>query len=302
MQENYLAKWLNNELSEEELKAFRATPEYETYQKIAHMGSRLQGPDFDVEAALARVQKAKPPRQGRVIRLSSARTLWKAAAAIAILLGITYFYMNSLDETVRTDYARQTELVLPDASEVLLNADSELSYSEKDWGTRRRVLLDGEAFFKVAKGQTFTVETQAGTVAVLGTEFNVLQRDGVFLVSCYEGVVQVSHLGEVHRLPAGKGYRFLQGDAAITEVTGSGPSWVANESAFKSMPLSFVLEEFERQFDLSVETRGVDTSTLFTGTFSNTNVDLALQSISAPLELRYSLDGNKVRLYATASE
>lgn len=302
MQENYLAKWLNNELSEEELKAFRDTPEYETYQKIARMGSRLQGPDFDVEAALARVQKAKAHRKGRVIRLTSASTLWKVAAAIVVLLGITFFYLNSLDETVRTDYAQRTELVLPDASEVQLNAGSGLSYSEKEWDGRRRVLLKGEAFFKVAKGQTFTVETSAGSVTVLGTEFNVLQREGVFLVSCYEGVVQVSHLGEAYQLTAGKGYRFVQGDMEITEVSGSGPSWVADESSFRSMPLSFVLEEFERQFDLPVETRGLDTSALFTGTFSNTNVDLALQSISAPLELSYSLDGNKVRLYATDSE
>ncbi len=298
MKENYLAKWLNNELSEEELSAFRKTPEFETYQRIVRTASELSAPDFDVEQALSGVRQARQAPKGRVVRLTSYRSLWKVAAALIVLLGISYFYVNSLDEAVQTDYAQHTEVVLPDASEVQLNAGSDLSYSEKKWDSDRHVNLSGEAYFKVAKGQTFTVETPSGSVTVLGTQFNVLQRDGVFIVSCYEGLVRVEHRGTAHELPAGKGYRMVNGDMELFEVTTTRPSWTADESTFRSMPLSFVLEEFERQYDLEVEIRDVDTRELFTGTFSNTNLELALQSISAPLQLGYSLKGNKVLIYA----
>lgn len=298
MKENYLAKWLNNELSEEELSAFRKTPEFETYQRIVRTASELSAPEFDVEQALSGVRQARQAPKGRVVRLTSYRSLWKVAAALIVLLGISYFYVNSLDEAVQTDYAQHTEVVLPDASEVQLNAGSDLSYNENKWDSDRHVNLSGEAYFKVAKGQTFTVETPSGSVTVLGTQFNVLQRGEVFIVSCYEGLVRVEHRGTAHELPAGKGYRMVNGDMELFEVTSTRPSWTVDESTFRSMPLSFVLEEFERQYDLEVEIRDVDTRELFTGTFSNTNLELALQSISAPLQLGYSLNGNKVLIYA----
>ena len=297
MQENYLAKWLNNELSAEELEAFRNTPEFESYQRIVRTASRLQGPDFDTEQALEAALKARHRPKGRVVRLRAYRSLWKVAAAVIVLLGIAYFYTNSLDEAVHTDYARHTEVVLPDASEVRLNAGSDLSYNEKNWDTRRRVALDGEAYFKVAKGQTFTVETSSGTVTVLGTQFNVLTREGAFIVSCYEGLVRVEHAGTTRELPAGTGYRWVNGQTEAFEVSEAKPSWTEDESSFRSMPLSFVLQEFERQYDVKVSTRGLDTGQLFTGSFSNTNMDLALQSISAPLQLGYSLEGEKVLIY-----
>ncbi|WP_372975940.1 DUF4974 domain-containing protein, partial [Muriicola sp.] len=75
------------------------------------------------------------------------------------------------------------------------------------------------------------------------------------------------------------------------------PSWVNNESSFRSIPLSFVLKEFERQFKVKVETRNVDLGELFTGTFSNTDMNLALQSISTPSQISFTLEGNKVLFY-----
>ena len=298
MKENYLAKWINNELSEEELEVFRNTPEFKSYQRIVQTASRLEGPDFDVEQALAEIREDRQKPKGRVVQFTSYKSLWKVAAAIVVLLGITYFYINSLDEAVHADYAQHTEVVLPDASEVVLNAGSDLSFSQRKWDSRRHVKLHGEAYFKVAKGQTFTVETTSGSVTVLGTQFNVLQRDGVFVVSCYEGLVRVEHKGTAVELPAGTGYRFVYGEIDHFGVTATEPSWTADESSFRSMPLSFVLEELERQYDVVVDTREVDTRALFTGTFSNTNLDLALQSISAPQQLGYSLEGNKVLIYA----
>ena len=297
MKENYLAKWLNDELSEEELKAFRNTPEFGTYQKIAEAASRLRGPEFDVEGALEQVRKQKQGPQ-KVISLRPYRTLLRIAAILVVLLGITYYITRSPLQQAGAGYAQRTEIILPDASEVFLNAGSQVSYDKAEWGQDRRVRLHGEAFFRVAKGKTFAVETPAGTVRVLGTEFNVLQREDVFIVSCYEGMVSVEHGGVIRELPAGSGFRLVGGKAEAFGTQGTGPSWMAEESSFRSMPLSFVLEELERQYDLEVTTQGVDTSIDFTGTFSNTNLDLALQSISAPLNLGYSLQGNKVLIYA----
>ncbi len=297
MKENYLAKWLNNELSEEELKAFRDSPEFNTYRKIVDAASGLEGPDFDVDAALARVKEARQSSGGKVIRMRSNPWIGRIAAGIVVFLGIAFLYMNLIGDRIQTDFGQQIVVGLPDASEVLLNAGSDLSYNEGKWDERRELKLRGEAYFKVAKGQAFTVETDAGSVTVLGTQFNVLQRGDILVVTCYEGLVRVDASGTSHQLPAGTGFRVVDGVAELFDTPDTKPSWTDRESSFRSMPLSFVLQELQRQHTVEVETRNVDLTTLYTGTFSNTNLELALQSISTPLQLEYRVEGNKVLIY-----
>jgi ferric-dicitrate binding protein FerR (iron transport regulator) len=90
-------------------------------------------------------------------------------------------------------------------------------------------------------------------------------------------------------------------DGRIIAVDGpntSLPSWVNKESSFRSIPLKYVLDEFERQHNIKVQTQNIDLNKLFTGTFSNTNTDLALQSISVPSQIKFKLEGNNVLFYA----
>ncbi len=302
MKENYLAKWLNNELSEEELEKFRATPEFRSYEKIVEAASRLEGPAFDAEAALKRLKEGRRGSGGRVVAMRPWVRWMSAAAAVILLLGSAYYFISRPETSIEAGFAQRSEAVLPDASEIVLNAGSEISYNQKNWESHRRVALEGEAFFKVAKGQTFTVETGAGEVTVLGTQFNVLQRGELFIVTCYEGLVRVDRAGSSVELPAGTAYRLVGGRAATTGVAGeTTPSWTRSESSFQSMPLAFVLEEFERQYNMEVETRNLDLTEVYTGSFSNTNMNLALQSISAPSELTYEVHGNKVLFYASVA-
>lgn len=299
MEENYLAKWLNNELSAAEEAELRKHPDYPSYARIVKASAELRAPDFDVEAALNRVRAAQSKAEPKVIRMRSSRPWMAVAAAAVIFLSVGFFFWNSQQPTAASGYAQQTEISLPDQSQVTLNADSEIYYDEDHWSEDRRVRLEGEAFFKVAKGETFTVETAVGQVTVLGTEFNVQQRNGIFIVSCYEGLVRVDHGGQQIQLPAGTRFRLVGNDLETGTVTaGSVPSWMQDESSFTSVPLSFVLEEFERQFDVRVTTRGIDLNVMFSGSFSNTNRDLALKSISAPLQIKHEVKGNKVLFYA----
>lgn len=299
MQENYLAKWLNNELTPEELEAFKRSPEYASYKQLADISSQLEAPVFDVEQAFMDNQQRREAAAPKVIRLTSYKMAWRIAAAVVVIFALTIGYISTLTESVSTQYAERQQVVLPDASEVILNAGSELSYRSKKWENNRRVKLEGEAFFKVAKGQTFTVETEAGDVQVLGTQFNVEQRNGFFEVSCYEGLVRVSYQGKEKELPAGTALILIDGRTIDATVTiNAAPSWIFNESSFNSIPLAYVLDELKRQFDIEVRTENIDLSQLFTGTFSNTNLDLALQSISTPTQLTYTLEGNKVLFYA----
>ena len=299
MKDNHLAKWLNNELSEAELEEFKNSPGYASYERIVKAAEEIGSPDFDVEKALKDLEARKAGKAPGVIRLNPWKKVLRIAAVIAFIFALSLVYLSTLEETISTRYAQRTEVVLPDASEVWLNAGSEISYDKKNWDKERRVGLKGEAFFKVAKGKKFSVATSGGTVMVLGTRFNVENRGKYFEVSCFEGLVRVTYRGESRELPAGTS--FLAIDGKIMPIQGPGanaPSWINNESTFQSTPLAYVLAEFERQYNVEVNTRNVNLDQLYTGSFSNTNINLALQSISAPSQISFILEGNKVLFYA----
>ncbi|WP_318311867.1 FecR family protein [Flagellimonas crocea] len=299
MQENYLAKWLSGELSEEELREFKSSEEYASYQKLKEASGKLVAPEFDADQALQRLKNEHIQNAPKVISLNPFKKFLRLAAVIAVLLAGSYFYINTLNEKVTTEFAERSEVVLPDNSEIFLNADSKISYSEKNWENKRNIDLKGEAFFKVAKGEKFTVSTDQGTVAVLGTQFNVENRKGFFEVTCYEGLVSVTYNNDSIKLPAGNTFLVINGEIVPTGTpNGNLPSWMNNESSFASIPLKYVFAELERQFNIKVATKNIDTNLLFTGSFNNTDLEMALKSISTPSKTRYRIDGDNVLFYA----
>ena len=80
-------------------------------------------------------------------------------AAIFAVIAVTYIFIQGRDTNINTEIAEKTQIFLPDQSEVQLNANSYLSYNAEDWKDARSLRLDGEAYFKVAKGSAFVVET-----------------------------------------------------------------------------------------------------------------------------------------------
>ena len=298
MQENYLAKWLNGDLTGPELSDFKNSDEYASYARIVEASEHLEAPTFNSNGAFSELQHKRELESSKVIKLHPFRYFLRVAAAAAVIMIGAYLYLNSLNESVSTAFAENKEISLPDSSKVVLNADSEISYSENEWAENRNVHLKGEAFFNVAKGKRFTVETDAGKISVLGTQFNVENRLGFFEVTCFEGLVSVRFNDMELKLAAGKSFIAVNGEIVKAGVPGeSEPSWLNDESSFKSVPLEYVLNEFERQHNISVTTKNIDLEQLFTGSFSNSDSRLALKSISVPSQIKFKFEGDKVLFY-----
>ncbi len=80
---------------------------------------------------------------------------------------------EQLSRTLSTPRGVDFKVTLPDGTEVWLNAESSLRFPEQ-FGNTRKVVLTGEAFFKVAHDAShpFIVQTAKMNVKVLGTEFD----------------------------------------------------------------------------------------------------------------------------------
>lgn len=284
-----IQKWLDNELSPQEFEAFKKFEDYKELVTLSNNLTRFKAPEYNVEeglnTALQYINSSKTKNRSKTNWL---RPVLRIAAILAISFSV-YYYTTTLDTNITTLAAQKTTIELPDASNVLLNAKSKLAYNKSRWNKHRDVTLEGEAFFKVAKGATFSVKTKNGVVTVLGTEFNVNHRDNYFEVICYEGSVKVTHNNNIVILKPGDSFLKIDGKLIAKEKeTSLIPSWINNESYFKSMPFEYVIGEFERQYNVSINPQNIDIKQLFTGSFSHNDIELALKSITLPLNVRYN--------------
>ncbi len=286
--ETFLARWLNKELTKEELSSFEKTDEFKEYQKIISKVALFEAPSFNKQKVFKAIQEKTQEQQKSKVRKLVPNWVMAAAASIAILFGVFYF-MNTTNTVYETSYGEQLAVVLPDGSEVQLNAKSELSLDKEDWKKGvRKLSLKGEGYFKVQKGSKFTVETKGGSVAVLGTQFNVRSTKGYFEVLCYEGKVSVdSDKVSVILLP-GKAFTKLEGKNPVnSEFKETAPSWISGETTFQKVPLKYVIKELEKLYQININLEEAYNNQLFTGSFTNTNKETALKTVCIPMGLQY---------------
>ncbi|MFS4493708.1 FecR family protein [Maribacter sp. 2308TA10-17] len=284
--DDFLAKWSSGDLSEEQKETFRQTEDYKYYAAILEGTDLLEVPAYDKEKNFERVQQ-KMATEKKVVQFIP-KWAYAVAASVVILIGYTFFFNQTT--SYETGFGEQLAIVLPDESEVLLNADSELEHKKKDWENKRTLQLDGEAFFKVKKGSTFTVQTDNGSVTVLGTQFTVTSDDGIFEAKCFEGKVRVTkgNLSEV--LTKGKAVRLVDNSFENWEFMADAPAWAQEESSFKNAPLSQVIRALEKQFDVTINTDKIDKNVRFSGSFTHSDLQKALRTVFEPLEIKFTFD------------
>lgn len=287
--EQLIIKWLNNDLSETELEAFNALEDAELYKEIIAEAQRFDG------SINAKVDSFETLDQKLISKGSNSINWIKVVSSIAaiFIVGLALFTLvNSGDiNSFKTDLAKNELITLPDNSTVNLNELSELEYNNSQWNENRSLDLSGEAFFDVEKGERFDVNTSFGTVSVLGTEFNVLSRDSIFKVSCYEGLVQVAFNDEKIKLPAGTEFVLTSGKGTTSKIAIAEPYWLKSMSVFENASFKDVIQELENQYNIEVQYPS-DLNIQFTGAFEHDSLQNALKSILKPLNLTYITDNN----------
>ncbi|SEB76644.1 ferric-dicitrate binding protein FerR, regulates iron transport through sigma-19 [Tenacibaculum sp. MAR_2009_124] len=299
-QEYLIKKWLNNDLDPQEQKAFDELEESAFYKEILVEGKRFKNQNSTKVIPFEELNKQ--------LKLKSTQnknwvyTLSKVAAVVAICFGVYFFMFQNNSVEYNTLLAQHQDIVLPDESEVVLNEESTLTFDKKTWKNEKKLHLKGEAFFKVTKGQRFDVLTEQGMVTVLGTEFDVVSRNNVFNVICYEGLVSVTYQNKEVKLPPGHAFKVIEGKADEYSIALSEPQWLHNMSVFKNAPLSEVLKTLEREYDVKIKTVGVNTNILFTGAFEHGNIENSLKAITETLHLTYEIEAKGLVVIKNAKD
>ncbi len=291
-------KWLDNEqLTTSESEAFKSLDAYDSYAKISETAKSFRSPKYDVEQNLQNLKTTLSNHQSISKPQKISTILLKIAAIFILGIGTYFTFFYTTDTSVNTIASQKSSVELPDQTIVKLNALSIIKYQENDWENNREIKLEGEAYFKVAKGKKFDIHTSSGVISVLGTEFNVKQRENYFEVVCYEGLVSVTHNKSTIKLPAGQVFKVIDNKILTTTTTLIEPDWIKGQSTFSSTPYPYILKEFERQYNVTIIAKNIDEDKLFTGNFVHSNIQTALQSITIPMRLKYKINDNNITLY-----
>jgi ferric-dicitrate binding protein FerR (iron transport regulator) len=123
--DTFLARWLANDLTEEEKRRFESSDAYQDYLQIIESVALLEAPSFDKKSVLSSIQAKQQSQTPKVKKLNTS-WLYSAAAVVLLVITFSYFYLTGAT-TFETGFGEQTTVSLPDGSEAILNAKSTLS-------------------------------------------------------------------------------------------------------------------------------------------------------------------------------
>lgn len=151
------------------------------------------------------------------------RVSWVAAASITLLIGLLSYWYLIQNQPIEyaTAFGQTRQVQLPDGSVVMLNSNSKLTF-EADLKNKaiREVWLTGEAFFSIKHTPThakFQVHTNDLDVEVLGTEFNVSDRNQTTKVVLTSGKVQIKAANSSATLKPGDMAEFSRKTRQLTQ-------------------------------------------------------------------------------------
>lgn len=192
--------------------------------------------------------------QARVIPM---KRIWLSVAAAVALILTSGLFARFYTTSVSVSAGEFTSHTLPDGSEVHLNAETTLSYNPYWWRFERKVAMEGEAYFVVAKGERFSVISNQGSTEVLGTEFNVYARGEVYEVYCKTGKVKVSNASASASEQITPGESARVSKSAVLKLRKAGQeeevlSWRSGRFVYNNTPLTKVFEDLERHYAIEI--------------------------------------------------
>lgn len=242
---------------------------------------------------------------------STATPLFKWVVAASLLLFIslvlTLTRYSYYDHNYSTSFGEKRNIVLPDDSEVTLNANSNLKYN--DWNEEREVWITGEAFFKVQEqydsnleNLKFLVHMENLDIEVIGTEFNVTQRHGISEVVLNEGKIKLyiknhDSIREINMLP---GEMVRYGDGKFYKKTVEPKkysSWLDNRLVFENTPLYEIARKIEDNFGYRVVFNDKEISQRkISGTVPSGKLEILLSAIQKTFQIQIEQKDNTLTI------
>lgn len=251
---------------------------------------------------------------------SSSRPVYRALGGVAsvVVLALLVWGVYSgqlLDRgassmrTITTEVGQRAQIQLGDGTRVTLNAESELTLPPRFGEARRRVRLQGQAYFEVEPDEErpFLVYAGGSVTRVLGTKFDVgaYPSDEAVRVVVAEGTVAVrsEQEGEETRVTLKERHMayLSKSDQSVTrQEVDPAPymAWTKGELVFRDAPFDEVIHRFRSWYGLRVKLAGsVDAIDHLNAAFKEESIGEVLGIVAETLDLEYKREGETVTFF-----
>ncbi len=228
-----------------------------------------------------------------------------------ILTGGYLYYTSTTNRLIEVSvaYGERKHLVLPDSSEIWLNAGTTFKYPGTFAGKERLVYLDGEAYFSVKKdsGKPFIVKASQMSVTVLGTRFNVkaYPDDERIITTLTSGKVEVtvpSQSPEILSPNEQLTYNKKTSHINIAEIPAADTdSWVTGKLIFTNASLAEIQQTLERRYNIAISNRtSLAGKARYTVRFlKNDDLEQVLSVLGDIIGFDYKKNGTNIELTIT---
>jgi len=206
---------------------------------------------------------------GRSQKQKEKKYYFLAAASIVILIALgTWFGLSQKSaETqqlveVYSPKGVKSKLRLNDGTNIVLNAESKLTYPSRFSKSERTVKLEGEAYFEVAKDteHPFIVNTNDIHIEVTGTKLNLKAYpvDKTVETTLFEGSLNISLLSDLDKYLSLKPreqaiFSKDKKNISVRRAPQGSDAWKDGKYIFKSMPFNEIAQILERGFNIKID-------------------------------------------------
>lgn len=227
---------------------------------------------------------------------------------------ISYSSSNVMDKLVYNEikipYGKTFLITLSDGTKVNMNAGSSLKYPVQFVkGHNREVVLEGEAFFDVAKDKKhpFIVKTRGVNVKVLGTKFNVssYKEDTDVSTVLVEGSVSLSSKTMPNEnamlVPGEKGTWNTNNKAIAVEKVDTRiyTEWMTGELVFRKAAFRDIIIKLERSYNVTIENNKKDLlGKKFNASFNKNieSIEVVLETMSKIQDFTFKKEGKLIKI------
>lgn len=206
-----------------------------------------------------------------------------------------------LYNTISTPRGGQYQVVLPDGSEVWLNAASSIHFPTVFQSNERKVEVTGEAYFEITKNKfkPFIVSVNKSQVEVLGTHFNVMayEDEALLKTTLLEGSVKFVNGNTTKILVPGQqselkkdGVVAVASDVDVDDVM----AWKNGIFHFEGEDIGTVTRQLSRWYDVDVEYRKKVDDLFYAEMPRNTKLSDALKALELTGKVHFEIDGKKI--------
>lgn len=290
MKREIIYRYFSGTASTEEKRAVKGW--VESGNEEAFMKERMFFDMLTLATTDKAIERQVPAKKRRLISIT--KEIMKIAAVSLVLLSIGFYaYEKKMDEIstqtnlVMVPAGQRVNLILPDGTNVWLNALTEIKYPSLFTGNKREIELNGEAYFEVTHDpeNPFIVKTKDYNIEVLGTKFNVeaYTSSKDFTTSLLDGAVKIIDLdnpkNEITLKRNQKASKSAQGLTVSMIDDYDMYRWKEGLICFKNITFSELMKRFEKHYDIRIVINNPELSKMvFNGKFRiSDGVDNALR-------------------------